>query len=94
MRDLKTLREGWDEKEAEAVRVSSALTVQKGIVWFFASYQTFASHFKETEAIFGPERRTHLIELQRRLQRLAEWQQTHDRREFMAKRYSNPETVE
>lgn len=77
MRDLKTLREDWADREQEAAKLPSDLSIPEKIRLFFTLYQTFSPQLKETEAIFGPERRAYLIELQQRLQRIAEWQQTH-----------------
>lgn len=78
MKDLKTLRDGWDDIQKEEAKLWSNLTIQESVRQFFILYQTFAPQLKETEAIFGPERRAHLIEFQARLQRFAEWQQTNE----------------
>jgi hypothetical protein len=93
MQDLKTLRDSGANIQREKAKLSPELTIQESVWLFFALYQTFASQLEETEAIFGPERRAHLIELQERLQRLAEWQQT-NAREFTPKRHSTPKTAE
>lgn len=77
MRDLKTLRERWADIQREEAKLSPASTVQERVRRFFILYQTFAPQLEETEAVFGPARRAHLTDLQRKLQRVAEWQQAH-----------------
>jgi hypothetical protein len=79
MNELKTLRQGWAEKEAEEAKLSSDLTIQERAKQFFALYQTFSTQLEETQALFGPERRVHLAKLQQRLQQLAKWQEQHAR---------------
>ena len=79
MRDLKSLRESWADIYKEEVKHSPRLTIDESVKQFFSLYQIFSPQLEETEVIFGPERRAHLIELQQRLQRIAEWQQAHGR---------------
>ena len=75
MRELRSLREGWADIKREEARLRPSLTIEESVSQFLALYQTFAPQLEETEAIFGPERRAYLLELQQRLQRIAEWQQ-------------------
>jgi hypothetical protein len=93
MKDLKTLCDGWDDIQREEAKLSSDLTIQESVRQFFILYQTFAPQLEETETIFGPERRTHLIEFQARLQRFAEWQQT-NAGESIPKRHPTSKTTE
>ncbi len=93
MRELETLRQGWADIKEEKARLRPTLTIEESVRQFLALYQTLAPQLEETDPIFGPERRAHLLELQRRLQRIAEWQQAYGR-EFDTKRCSTSETVE
>jgi hypothetical protein len=79
MSDLKILREQWEEIQKEEAKLSSSLSIQESVRQFFELYQIFALQLTETEAIFGPERRAYLVDLQQRLQRIAEWQRLHAR---------------
>ena len=93
MKELKTLREGWADRAAEEAKISPTLSIQKSVQQFFALYQTFASQFKETEDIFGPERCAHLLEFQYRLKRIADWQLKHGA-ELVAGPHSTSKTIE
>ena len=77
MRELRTLREGWDALEAEETRLLRHLTVHESIRQWLILQRTFEPQLQETAAIFGLKRQTALAQLQARLRRLAEWQKEH-----------------
>jgi len=77
MRELGTLREGWDTLEADETRLLRRLTVHESIRQWLILQQTFESQLQETATLFGSERQTALAQLQARLRRLAEWQTNH-----------------
>ena len=77
MRELGTLREGWDALEADEIRLLRRLTVHESIRQWLILQRTFEPQLQETAAIFGSERQTALVQLQSRLRRLAEWQKEH-----------------
>jgi len=56
--------------------VIADLTPQESAQQWLVLQRAFEGQLKETEAIFAEDRRKSLIELQRRLNRLAEWQAT------------------
>jgi hypothetical protein len=72
MRELGTLREGWDTFEADETRLLRRLTVHESIRQWLILQRTFEPQLQETAALFGPERRAALAQLQSRLRRLAE----------------------
>ena len=72
-RDLGALRRNWEEIEAEETRLLQQMTVQEGISQLLALHRIFEPQFQQTEALFRAEREAHLVELQWRLQKLAEW---------------------
>jgi len=73
MRDLSTLRQGWDEIEAEETRLLRELTVQESMSQLLRLQQAFEPQLQQTEALFRADRIAYLGELQRRLRRHAEW---------------------
>jgi hypothetical protein len=74
MRELWTLREGWDTLEADETRLLRRLTVHESIRQWLILQQTFEPQLQETAALFGPERQAALAQLQVRLRCLAERQ--------------------
>ncbi|MGB0386209.1 MAG: hypothetical protein ACPGWR_15480 [Ardenticatenaceae bacterium] len=72
--ELRSLREGWDEVRKIEAELMQPLTIQESVRQYVELYETFLPHLEETEPIFRPLREAHLIEIQKRLQRLAEWQ--------------------
>jgi hypothetical protein len=70
MRDLGSVREGWDEVEEQETRLLRQMTVQEGIGHLLALYRAFESELQWTEDLFRAERLAYLEELQRRLARL------------------------
>jgi hypothetical protein len=54
------------------------MSIQESVQQWLALQAAFEAQLQETEALFAPERRAALAELQARLQRLAEWQAVHD----------------
>ena len=77
MRELQTLREGWETLEADETRLLRRMTVHESIRQWLILQRTFEPQLQETAAIFGSERQTALVQLQSRLRRLAEWQKEH-----------------
>jgi hypothetical protein len=74
MRELRSLREGWETFEAEETRLLRGMTVQDSIRDWLMLQRTFEAQLQQTSTIFGPERQAALAQLQARLRRLAEWQ--------------------
>jgi hypothetical protein len=77
MRDNATLRDRWADLEAIETHLSSHLTIHESVRQWLVLQQTFESQLRQTEAMFAPERREALAQLQARLWRLAEWQTNH-----------------
>lgn len=75
MRDLKTLREGWDEVEREERRLADHLTLEQSVRIFLSLCAAMEPLMKETEALFRRDREAYLTELQARLRRLEDWRQ-------------------
>jgi hypothetical protein len=78
MRDLKTLREGWNEIEREELRIAEDLTIEQGLRIFVSLCEALAPQMRETEELFRADREAYLTELQARLRRLEEWRQQQD----------------
>jgi hypothetical protein len=77
MSDLAALRDGHDEvQEGKAVWLRN-LSIADGVASFQQLYAAFEVSLRQTAPLFEPDRRRHLIELQARLRRLAEWQGSH-----------------
>ena len=79
MRELSSSREGWKEIQAIETRLLRRMTIQESLEQWLAMQQAFEPQLQETAPLFAGERYKALAELQARLQRLAEWQATHDR---------------
>ena len=77
MRDLSAVRQGWEEVKREKVRLSGSMTAQESFRQWLQLQRVFERQLRDTAALFGPERRSVLAELQSRLRRLAEWQEKH-----------------
>lgn len=77
MRELASLREGWDEVEAIEARLLRAMSVQESLAQWLHLQQAFEYQLQQTAELFAPERRQALAELQDRLRKLAEWQRKH-----------------
>ncbi len=77
MRDLSTVRQGWDEIEHAEARLTSRMTPRESFRYWLQLQATFESQLRETSALFGPKRASDLAELQARLRRLAQWQERH-----------------
>jgi hypothetical protein len=75
MRGLRTLREGWEMVEAEEIRLLRDMTAQDSIQQWLMLQQAFEPQLQQTAALFGPERRAALAQLQARLRRLVEWRE-------------------
>jgi len=77
VRDLSAVRQGWEEVERAEARLSYSKTTQESLRQWLQMQQVFEPQVRDTAALFGPERRSALAELQSRLRRLAEWQESH-----------------
>ena len=77
MRELSSLREGWDAFEEEETRLLRAMTVQESMRQWLMLQEAFEPQLQQTATLFAPERWAALAELQARLHRLAEWQEQH-----------------
>ena len=75
MRKLSALRGGWEMVEAEETRLLRRMTIQESVRDWLMLQRSFETQLQQTAAIFGPERRAALAQLQARLHRLAEWQE-------------------
>ncbi len=73
MSDLRRIREGWEELEAERVRLLRRMTVQESLQQYLALQRALEPQFQATEALFRPQRMAYLAELQQRLARLDRW---------------------
>jgi hypothetical protein len=78
MQDLRVVRTGWDEIEANETHLLRELTIEEGIHQLIALQRAFEPQLRETEGLFRADRTLYLIELQRRLSRLAEWRGEYD----------------
>ena len=65
--NLSRVREGWDEVEAEEIRLLRQMTVQESLRHYLALQQAFEPQLQQTEELFRAERWAYLEELQRRL---------------------------
>jgi hypothetical protein len=72
MRELAALREGWEEVEAEETRLLRSMTVEDSIRQWLTLQRSFEAQLQQTAAMFGPDRRAALAELQARLRRISE----------------------
>jgi site-specific recombinase XerC len=77
MRDLSTVRQGWEEIEKAEACLASGTTPQESFRQWLQLQATFESQLRETSALFGPQRASDLAELQTRLRRFAQWQERH-----------------
>lgn len=79
MRELSALREGWDKIRAIETRLLQDMSIQQGLEQWLALQHAFETQLQETAPLFTEQRWQALVELQERLQRLADWQAVHDR---------------
>ncbi len=75
MRELKTLREGWDEVAREERRSAAQFTIEQSVSIYLALCRDMAPQMEETEEIFRRDREAYLTELQSRLRRLNDFRQ-------------------
>ena len=73
MRELKTLREGWESVAREETRLLRSLSVQQSAQDLLLLQETFESQLQQTAHLFASDRWAALIELQSKLLRLARW---------------------
>ncbi len=67
MNELRRLREGWAEVEAQETELLRALSVEQSIRQYLALQREFEPLLQETEATFRGPRNQALVELQARL---------------------------
>jgi hypothetical protein len=77
MRELKTLREGWDEVAREERRSAEQLTIEQSVSIYLSLCRDMAPQMEETEEAFRHDRESYLTELQSRLRRLSDFCQQH-----------------
>ncbi|RLC89320.1 MAG: hypothetical protein DRI77_15840 [Chloroflexi bacterium] len=73
MSELSRAREGWNEIEAEEIRLLRQMTVQESARHYLALQRAFEPQLQQTESLFRAERIAYLEELQRRLSKLDWW---------------------
>ena len=73
MSELSRAREGWNEIEAEEIRLLHQMTVQESARHYLALQRAFEPQLQQTESLFRAERIAYLEELQRRLSKLDWW---------------------
>jgi hypothetical protein len=80
MRNLASLREGWDEIEREERRIEERenLSIEQKFSIFLSLINSLAPFIKKSEEFFRRDRVTYLIETQSRLRRLDEWREQQD----------------
>jgi len=80
MRNLASLREGWDEIEREERRIEERenLTIEQKFSIFLSLINSLAPFIKKSEEFFRRDRVDYLIETQSRLRRLDEWRKKQD----------------
>ena len=80
MRNLASLREGWDEIEREERRIEERenLTIEQKFSIFLSLINSLAPFIKKSEEFFRRDRIDYLIEMQNRLRRLDEWREQQD----------------
>lgn len=71
MRELKTLREGWDEVAREERRSADQLTIEQSVRIYLSLCRDMAPQMLETEDTFRRDREFYLTELQARLRQLS-----------------------
>ena len=93
MEDLKSLRTRWQDAAEEIERIETAdartLTIQEGVREFRMLYHSAKRFIGESEPFFHADREAYLIEMQRRLQRLASWQEEQRGRSVSQRRQSS-----
>lgn len=77
MRELNTLREGWDEVAREERRSAEHLTIEQSVSIYLSLCRDMAPQMEETEDAFRRDRESYLTELQARLRRLNDFCQQH-----------------
>ena len=71
--NLRRIRDGWDEVEAEETRLLRQMTIKESLGHLLLLQSAFESQLQRTESLFRPERLAYLQDLQNRLSRLANW---------------------
>lgn len=67
MGDLRRLREGWEDVEAQETQILRALSVEQSIRQYLALQREFEPLLRQTESLYSASRHQAMIELQRRL---------------------------
>ncbi len=66
----------WSEIEKIETTLLKNLSIEESVQQFMDLYEEFGHELEATEHLFRAERMAYIIEFQRRLQRLAEWQRS------------------
>lgn len=77
MRELRSLREGWGEFEADETRLLRSMGIQESARQLLMLQEALEPQFRQTAALFAAERWAALAELQARLHQLTEYQEQH-----------------
>ena len=72
-KNLSRLRDGWEEVEAEEVRLLRRLSVQQSLRDLLSLQRAFEPQLQRTESMFRAERLAYLEDLQKRLIALEDW---------------------
>ena len=67
---IRELREQWKQANAVDSGYVSDTTVEQRVAQLVEMYRLFKPHIRETEELFGPERRQAMMELQAKLSKL------------------------
>ena len=78
MRDLKTLRDGWDEVAREERHSADQLTIEQSVSIYLSLCRDMAPQTEATEEAYRRDREAYLTELQARLLRLDVFRQQQD----------------
>jgi hypothetical protein len=77
MRDLSTVRDGWDDVRRIEAELLRQKTPFETVAELEKLYREFHAAMEATESWYRPQRMQSMIELQERLQKLELWRQTH-----------------
>ncbi|UCF96855.1 MAG: hypothetical protein JSV89_17000 [Spirochaetaceae bacterium] len=70
---LRRLREGWEEVEAEETRLLREMTIEESFQQLLSLQSDFEPQLQRTESLFRADRLAYLEDLQNKLGRLEEW---------------------
>ena len=79
MRELRSLRVDWNTLEQDELRLLRSMTIRESLDTWHALQMAFEAQLQDSAPYFEQQRRAALVELQLRLNKLADWQRHHDR---------------